>query len=73
MNCKDLVLCKGLSGKNVSPEKYIQVFTAAGFNCKILSSLSFLFVNTDMLITSLKRTDAYSGMYINYFSLKLQL
>ncbi|KAK0088669.1 hypothetical protein PV325_011088 [Microctonus aethiopoides] len=64
LTCKDVILCKGLSDKNTSQEDYVECLTSAGYNCMILATLSFKFVNRDDLYEYLSHPESHCGLIL---------
>ncbi|XP_063990652.1 uroporphyrinogen-III synthase [Diachasmimorpha longicaudata] len=61
-SCRDVILCKGEKGGNEGQDAYIEVFEGAGYNCQILSTLTFSFVNSQRLRDCLDTPQLYSGL-----------
>ncbi|XP_057324795.1 histone acetyltransferase type B catalytic subunit isoform X3 [Microplitis mediator] len=60
-NCNDVILCKGLSEKNESQEEYVKYLKTSGYDCRVLRTLSFEFINLDHLKECLLHPESYSG------------
>lgn len=72
-SCNDVILCKGLSEKNESQEEYVKYLKTSGYNCRVLRTLSFEFINLDHLKECLLHPESYSGKfhYLDNVFLKL--